>query len=178
MRGWHQSRLVAVAIAASAFTLFASAASAADEVGGVITRTYLIVEDTDLVGDVICDVGSSPCFSFGASGVELRLNGFTITGKADAAVGCAGPGNLPGEFGVTTNARDNVVVRGPGVVQRFGNHGVFVTGSSNTRVEGLTVSTNCGSGILVAANSFGTLVAGNVAVRNGSARAGFSCGGI
>ncbi len=61
---------------------------AAHRVSGTLTRTYVIVTDTDLVGlprryraratrDVICDVGSSPCFSFGASGVELRLNGFT-----------------------------------------------------------------------------------------------------
>jgi hypothetical protein len=178
MQRWNLSTLLTIATGAIALTLCGASASAADEVSGVITRTYVVVEDTDLVGDVICDVGSSPCFSFGASGVELRLNGFTITGKADAATGCGGPGNLPGEFGITTNARNNVVVRGPGIVQRFRNHGVFVTGSSDARVEGLSVSTNCGSGILVAANSFGTLVAGNVAVRNGSSGVGFSCGGI
>ena len=178
MRRWHRSTPVVIAVGAIAFTLFGSSASAADEVSGILTRTYVVVEDTDLVGDVICDVSSSPCFSFGASGVELRLNGFTITGKADAATGCGGPGNLPGECGVTTNARNNVSVRGPGVVQQFRNHGVFVTGSLNTRVEGLTVSTNCGSGILVAANSFGTIVAANIAVRNGTSGVGFSCGGI
>jgi hypothetical protein len=31
-------------------------ASAADRVSGNITRTFVIVEDTDLIGDVTCDV--------------------------------------------------------------------------------------------------------------------------
>ncbi|HXG69477.1 MAG TPA: hypothetical protein VNJ04_02570 [Gemmatimonadaceae bacterium] len=167
-----------VSIAAIVFTVGGSSASAADQVSGLITRTYVLVEDTDLTGDVTCDVGSNPCLSFGASDIELRLNGFTITGRADAATGCGGQGNLPGEFGITTNARNNVTVRGPGLVQRFRNHGVLVTGSSNTTVDAITVSTNCASGILVAANSFGTLVQGNVAVRNGSSTPGFACGGI
>ena len=35
---------------------FGSAPSAADSVSGLITRTYVIVEDTDLTGDVTCDV--------------------------------------------------------------------------------------------------------------------------
>lgn len=155
--------------------LVESAAYATDRVSGVITRTYVIVEDTELVGDVTCDVGSTPCFSFGASNVELRLNGFTMTGRADAVTGCAGAG-FANEFGITTNSQNNVSVRGPGLVQRFRNHGVFVVGSTNARVEGITASTSCGSGILVAGTSFGTLVQGNVSVRNGSLVA--SCGGI
>jgi len=173
---WNRSSMVIVAGVALVFS--ESPASAADRVSGLITRTYVIVEDTDVIGDVTCDVGSNPCFSFGGSNLELRLNGFTITGKADAATGCGGPGNLPGEFGVTTNGQNNVGVRGPGLIQRFRNHGVFVTGSTSVKVEALTVSTNCGSGILVAANAFGTLVEGNAAVRNGSSAPGFSCGGI
>jgi hypothetical protein len=147
----------------------------ADQVSGLITRTYVIVEDTDLTGDVVCDVGSNPCFSFGASDVELRLNGYTITGKADPVTGCGGA-TFTNEFGVTTGNRSGVIVRGPGLIQRFRNHGIFVTGSTNARVEQLTASTNCGSGVLVAANSFGTLVEGTTSVRNG-AGAG-SCGGI
>jgi parallel beta-helix repeat protein len=150
----------------------------ADEVSGILTKTYVIVEDTDLVGDVICDVGSNPCFSFGANGVELRLNAFTITGKADAVTGCGGA-NSPNEFGITTNGQHSVGVRGPGAVQRFRNHGVFVTGGSrNARVEDLTVSTNCTAGIRVAVAAFDTLVEGNTVVRNGATTPGSSCGGI
>lgn len=78
----------------------------ADRVSGSITRTYVIVEDTDLGGDVSRDVASNtPCFSFGASGVELRLNGFTMTGKGDAITGCGGV-VFAGEFGVTTNGQN------------------------------------------------------------------------
>jgi hypothetical protein len=50
-----------------------------------------MVVDTDLIGDVTCNVANAtPCFSFGAPGIELRLNGFTITGRADAVTGCGG----------------------------------------------------------------------------------------
>jgi hypothetical protein len=151
---------------------------AAHEVSGTLTRTYVIVEDTDLVGDVTCDVGSSPCFSFGASGVELRLNGFTITGTADPVTGCGGA-NFPNEVGITTNGQHSVGVRGPGVVQRFRNFGVVVTGGSrNARIEGLTASTNCTAGIRVLAAAFDTLVEGNTVVRNGATTPGSSCGGI
>ena len=67
---------------------------------------------------------------------------------------------------------------GPGLIQRFRGHGVQVTGSTEARVEGLTVSTNCGSGIFVLATSFDALVEGNTTLRNGSTVAGAACGGI
>ena len=155
-----------------------SPAWAVDRVSGTLTRTFTIVEDTELVGDVVCNVGSSPCFSFGASNVELRLNGFTMTGQADATTGCGGA-ILPNEFGITTNGQHNVFVRGPGLVQRFRNFGVTVVGGSRgTRIEGITASTNCGSGIRVTAAAFDTLVQGNTLLRNGATGAGASCGGI
>jgi hypothetical protein len=156
---------------------FVESTAWADRVSGLLTRTYVLVEDTDLVGDVICDVVGSPCFSFGASGIQLRLNGFTITGKADPVTGCAGTRPQP-EFGITTNGQNYVQVRGPGLVQRFRNSGVFVTGSRGARVDDLNASTNCGSGIHIAATSFDTIVERNRAVRNGSTEPGASCGGI
>lgn len=155
---------------------FGSAPSAADRVSGLITRTYVIVEDTDLTGDVTCDVTGAPCFSFGAPNVELRLNGFTITGKADPTTACEGAAFTAGEGGILTNSQPRVRVQGPGLVQRFRQHGVWVAGSQDARVENLTASTNCGSGVFIAANAFGTLVEGVTAVRNGSAAA--PCGGV
>jgi hypothetical protein len=110
-------------------------------------------------------------------GVELRLNGYTITGKNDPVTGCGGAVTA-GEIGVTSNAQNRVSVRGPGLIQRFRNHGVTVTGSTDARVEGLTVSSNCGSGIFVLASAFGALVERNTSVRNGSSVAGQPCGGI
>jgi hypothetical protein len=69
-----------------------------------------------------------------------------------------------------------VAVRGPGLVQRFRGDGVFVNGSVDARVELVTASTNCLSGIRIAVTSLGALVQGNTLVRNGSPAA--PCGGI
>lgn len=167
----------AVAAALIAVVGAGSAPSAADRISGVITRTYVIVEDTELTGDVTCDVTGGACFSFGASAVQLRLNGYTITGKADPVTGCGGAVDAT-EVGITTNGHSNVTIQGPGLVQRFRRHGVLVVASRSARVEGITASTNCAAGIIVAATSFDTLVEGNVSVRNGSTAPGFSCGGI
>lgn len=149
-----------------------------DAVSGTITRTFSIVANTQLTGDVTCAVADrTPCLSFTVPGVELRLNGFTITGKGDAITGCGGA-VTPGEVGITTNAQNGVVVTGPGLIQRFRNHGVQVVGSNGARIEGVTVSTNCGSGIFVLPTAFNTLVQENTAVRNGASIPGLSCGGI
>jgi hypothetical protein len=56
-------RALVIAILVSGF---AAAPSFADRVSGTLTRTYMIVEDTDLIGDITCDVANNtPCFSFG-----------------------------------------------------------------------------------------------------------------
>ena len=172
-RNWSKLTLL---VPLAAILGLGSAPSAADSVSGVITRTYVIVEDTDLTGDVTCDVTGAPCFSFGASGVQLRLNGFTITGKADPSTACSGAALTANEGGIFTNNQNRVTVNGPGLVQRFRQHGVWVGGSQEARVANLTASTNCGSGVFIAANSFGTLVEGITSVRNGSAAA--PCGGV
>ena len=171
---WKRSLQLFTAVIAAA-VIFGSTLRAADEVSGLITRTYTIVEDTDLTGDVVCDVAAgTPCFSFGASNVELRLNGFTITGKADPNIACGGT-LIANENGVATSGQRSVSVRGPGLIQRFRTHGVAVS-SNDVRVQDITASTNCGSGVFIAATAFGTLVEGIVSVRNGST--GASCGGI
>jgi hypothetical protein len=168
---------VRIALALLAPVVLPAQAAATERVSGTITRTFMITEDTELAGDVTCDVGSNPCFAFAAPGVELKLNGFSVTGKADALTGCGGA-SFAGESGISTNGQPRVTVRGPGLVQRFRLHGVAVVNSIDARVELITASTNCGAGIFVAATSFGTLVQNNVAVRNGSTQPGFSCGGI
>ena len=171
-------RCTSAALGAIAAICFTSPASAADRVSGVLTATFVIVDNTDLVGDVRCDVANNtPCFSFGVPGVELRLNGFTITGKGDPVTGCAGAA-MGTESGIGTNGMSRVIVSGPGLVQRFRGDGVTVSASTDARIEGLTLSTNCLSGIRVLGTSFGTLVQNNVSVRNGSSNPGASCGGI
>jgi hypothetical protein len=153
-----------------------SSAGAADQVSGLIARTFTIVEDTELTGDVVCQVAAgTPCFAFGASGVTLRLNGFTITGPASATTGCGGT-LAAGENGISTAGLNDVYVHGPGLVQRFRTHGVAVLGSRNARVDAISASTNCGSGVFINAASFDTVVEGVTSVRNGSTAA--TCGGI
>ena len=165
------------AVAILTVGLLPAATQGQDRVSATLTRTYVIVENTELTGDVTCDITGAPCFSFGASNAELRLNGFTVTGKADPVTGCTGA-FFANEYGVTTNGQHNVVIRGPGLIQRFRLHGIRVIDSRGTRIEGLTASTNCGSGIRVMGTAFDTLVEGNTLVRNGSTMAGASCGGI
>jgi hypothetical protein len=173
MKRW----MSAAALGVLAAVCLAQPAYAADRVSGVLTATFVIVDNTDLIGDVRCDVANNtPCFSFGVPGVELRLNGFTITGKGDAVTGCAGATTTPLEIGVTTNGMSRVGVRGPGLVQRFRADAIFVVGSTDARVDDLMVATNCLSGIRVAGTAFGTVIQNNTAVRNGSPTA--SCGGI
>ena len=173
-RGWP---ITTAGLVLAAIVSAGVASLAEDRVSGLITRTYVIVENTELSGDVTCDVTGAACFSFGAPGVELRLNGYSITGKADPVTGCAGA-LTAGEFGITTGGRSNVSIQGPGLVQRFRNSGVHVAASTNARIQGITASTNCAAGIIVLATSFDTIVEGNTAVRNGSTAPGFACGGI
>lgn len=165
-----------------AFAVLATVAGAApdafaDQVSGRIARTYVLVESTELIGDVTCEVENAPCFTFGAPDIELRLNGFTITGRAEAVTGCSGA-SFPAESGISTNRHQNVSVRGPGMIQRTRGRGVIITGSTNARVQALTVSTTCSSGILVTADSFNALIEDVVAVRNGASAPGNPCGGI
>ena len=171
-------RLIPVHVVVAASLVVAANAFAADKVSGTLTSTYMLVEDTDLAGDVICEVANNTaCFTFAAPNIELRLNGFSIRGRGDAVTGCAG-GVANGEAGVTTNSMANVAVRGPGLVHRFRGDGITVGGSTGARIEGLTLSTNCMSGVRILATSFGTVVEGNTAVRNGSSNPGLLCGGI
>jgi hypothetical protein len=166
------------AFALFALSLFLPSTAFADRVSGTLTSTYMIVEDTDLIGDVTCNVAANTaCFAFAAPNVELRLNGFTITGRGDATTGCAG-GAAAGEAGVATANMVGVTIRGPGLIQRFRGDGVTVGGSTNVRVADLTLSTNCMSGVRILGTSFGTLIEGNTAIRNGSSNAGLLCGGI
>jgi hypothetical protein len=173
-RKWVRPGAVVVLVAAVSV---AAVSTSNDQVSGLITRTYVLVEDTELIGNVTCDVTGAPCFAFGAPGVELRLNGFSITGKADPVTGCGGA-VTGSEFGISTAGMARASVQGPGLVQRFRNHGVAVIASTGARIQGITASTNCAAGVFVAATSFDALIERNVAVRNGSTAAGFACGGV
>src|SRR6267142_5988410 len=90
--------------------------ASAEDISGPISTTRTIRENSRLVGDVTCTVTGAPCIQFGSSHMELRLNGFTMTGQADPTTGCNGT-STAGEMGISTNGQSDVEVRGPGVVQ-------------------------------------------------------------
>jgi parallel beta-helix repeat protein len=163
---WFASFLVALLVC----TLSANAA----DISGIISATRTIMDDSKLVGDVICTVTGGPCIAFGASGLTLDLNGFSITGLGDPLTGCAGS-SAAGEIGIDVNGLKDVVIRGLGLVQLFRNHGIRLNNSTGARVTDVTASTNCLAGIFVPGGT-GNVLERNVAIRNGHLIS--PCGGI
>ena len=157
-----------------ALVVSASSVHAAD-IGGTISSTLTITEDSQLVDDVTCTVTGAACIAFGAASVTLDLNGFTMTGLADPATACVGMTPPSGEFGIFVNGFNNVTIRGPGLVQRFRAQGVQLNNSSGSTVRDVTSSTNCFSGFQVN-NGSNNLLENNVSIRNSNAVA--ACGGI
>lgn len=154
--------------------LFAEAASAAD-IRGTISTTLVITEDSQLVGDVTCTVTGAPCISFGASGIALRLNGFTLRGLANPVTACLGSNNTTLESGIDVSNQRGVVIQGPGVVERFRSSAIRVNTSERVLVTLVTASTNCMAGIWVIAGSDNEIV-NNTFSRNGNVT--LPCGGI
>jgi hypothetical protein len=156
----------------------AGTAHAAD-IGGTISSTLTITEDSQLVDDVTCTVTGAPCISIGAPHLTLELNGFTITGQADPQTACSGgPSTFAPpatEDGIQVNTQTDVAIHGPGLIQGFKGSGIFLLNSSGASVTGVATSTNCFSGILVGGGSNHDL-RGNTSVRNGNTN--FPCGGI
>lgn len=151
----------------------------AANISGTITATLTIVENSKLVDDVTCTVTGAPCIAFGASGLTLDLNGFSITGLADVQTTCAsGPTTLvpPAvEDGIDLNGQSNGTIRGPGVVQLFRGPGIFSFNGQSITVTGVTTANNCMSGILVGGGSNHN-ISDNTSIRNGSRTQ--ACGGI
>jgi hypothetical protein len=158
--------------------------AAAIEVCGVIPATLVITENTRLTCDVACLNTTGPCIQFGRDNVTLFLNGFTMSGPAMPPNNCApspalGANGDPGPFpfdGISTAGFDHVRIRGPGMVQTFRRHGVFVYNTSDAIVENVTSHYNCYSGIFLGLSN-DNLLSENVSVRNGSASGAAPCGG-
>lgn len=169
----------AIAFAALAFV----GAARAEQISGTITTTRTIVEDSELIGDVTCLVIDAPCISVGASDITLKLNGFTMTGRAEPPNNCipAPPAPFSPEDGIASLQMNNVTILGPGIVQKFRRHGVILAGNQSTTGSGLTVrrvtsNQNCYSGIFLNGVINSDIVE-NVSVRNSSASGVRPCGG-
>jgi hypothetical protein len=144
-----------------------------EEISGTITATRTITQNARLTGDVTCTMETGACITFGAPGITLNLNGFTLTGLADPSTGCQGVQS--GGPGIQSLNQSDVTIQGPGLVQRFRASGIGVNNSSRVRIVDVTASTNCASGLLIV-NTVDSHFEGNVAVRNGNVNA--PCGGI
>jgi hypothetical protein len=166
----HRVILPVLVFAVSA--LFPSAACMqAREISGTISSTLTVFDDSELVGDVTCMVPGAPCIALGAPGIKLRLNGFKIT---EESVGCT-PGTSS-QDGVDVIGLHDAAILGPGLVQKFGGFGIFIQGATKIKIEGVTASDNCFSGIILVATTDSDIER-NLSVRNSIGSEGAPCGG-
>ena len=166
----HARILVAIVVVAS----LGVGVAQAEDIEGTITVTRMIFEDSQLTGNVTCTVVGAPCIQFAADDITLKLNRFSITGLADANIGCGGT-SVANESGIDTNFRQSVEVEGPGLVQQFRFSGINLAGTTEATVKKVTVSTNCFAGISLFGSSDNDIEE-NVAIKNGNIPNG--CGGI
>jgi hypothetical protein len=156
----------------SVFALFVCGARVqAAEISGTYSTTLTIYDDSELVGDVKCMVSGNPCIQFGASDIKLRLNGYSIT---EEITGCTS--GTSSQDGIDVAGVHDVAIVGPGLVQKFGGFGIGVFGASKVKVEEVTASDNCFSGIILV-GSMDSDIERNVFVRNSSGSEGAPCGG-
>jgi hypothetical protein len=156
----------------SVFALFVCGARVqATEISGTYSTTLTIYDDSELVGDVKCMVSGNPCIQFGASDIKLRLNGYSIT---EEITGCTS--GTSSQDGIDVAGVHDVAIVGPGLVQKFGGFGIGVFGASKVKVEEVTASDNCFSGIILV-GSMDSDIERNVFVRNSSGSEGAPCGG-
>jgi hypothetical protein len=160
------------------------ASAQAEDISGPIAVTKTIVEDSQLVGDVTCAPTATPCIDFGASHITLRLNGFSITGPAEpdnpaSANSCptVQPANADG---IRILNQTHAQVVGPGIVQRFRRHGLFIVGiagvSTEITIRHLTSHHNCFSGLLTNGVS-DSVFEDSVSVKNAGNSGNSPCGG-
>ncbi len=149
------------------------------QISGTIAATLTIYEDAELTGDVTCEVQGVPCVAFGAPDITLKLNGFTIHGRAEPPSGCVSTQDFNNkvEDGISIVGQSDVAVLGPGRVENFARYGVFVMSSSAVTVRRVTATDNCFSGIQVWTVS-DSEVDQNVSARNAGGSDAFPCGGI
>ncbi len=157
----------------------------ATDINGTITSTLTISDDSQLVGDVNCNVPLTPadangvasCIAFGASHITLHLNGHTLTGPVNPPTNCSLPSDSTFGVGIYVNGQTDVKIEGPGVIQHFQRWGIALRPGTEVTVSKVTVNRNCWSGIQVTGTLDSTfeedILSNNAAGSNGAA-----CGGI
>jgi len=152
--------------------IFAGPSQAAEtKISGTISKTLTLMTDSKLVGDVTCTVAGGPCIVFGAPGIKLRLNGFTITGTIPGCTVATSSND-----GIDVVQVNNATILGPGLIQKFGGFGVLLASESGAKIRGITVTDSCFSGILLL-GATDSEVEGNTSVRNAMGSEDNPCGG-
>ena len=168
-------------IAAMLLGFVAARPASGESISGTITTTKFLTEDSELVGNVTCTMTTEPCIDLAASHITLRLNGFTITGSADPDTGACNPtsGN-PQADGVRAMNVTRVRIVGPGMIQKFRRHGIFIVGQpgipTRATVSDVTSHHNCFSGILTNMMT-SSLIEFVVSIRNAIQSGAAPCGG-
>lgn len=161
--------------------VFAVRPAKAENISGTITRTLFITENSRLVGNVTCQTTTEPCIDLAANGITLRLGGFTITGPAVPDAGdCNATSGAPQADGIRINNFTSVRIVGPGMVEKFRRHGIFIVGQPGVRtratVSDVTSHHNCYSGVFGNMIS-SSVISGVVSVRNSIHSGPAPCGG-
>lgn len=163
---------------------FGQGIARAEDISGPIAVTRMIFEDSQLTGDVTCAATATPCIDFGASHIKLELNGFSLTGPGEpdnpaSPNSCTTlqPANADGlRILNQTHAR----VLGPGLVQRFRRHGIFIVGtpgvSTEITIRHVTSHHNCFSGLMMTGVS-DSVIEDNVSIKNAGNSGNSPCGG-
>jgi Right handed beta helix region len=153
---------------------------------GVIPTTLTIVDNTRLTCDVQClQLDNGPCVSFGRSNIKFDLNRFKMTGPANEPPrsSCVTATEFPTHEADGIQSKfDEVVIEGPGLVQRMRRHGIALLGGTPDAVEKVVVKKlvsheNCFSGIFMGLVN-NTLIEEVVSARNSANSEFRPCGGI
>jgi hypothetical protein len=123
---------------------FVGGIAGATDISGTISSTLTITQNSRLTGDVSCTVTGAPCIKFGAPGIALELNHHMMTGNGSRNI-CT---FNAGEDGILTNGENGVSIQGPGIVRRFRERGIDITGN-DSRVKDVTVLSSCLEDIVV-----------------------------
>jgi parallel beta-helix repeat protein len=157
----------------------------ATDISGTITSTLTISDDSELVGDVNCNVplttadanGVAPCIAFGASHITLHLNGYTLSGPVTPPTNCSLPSDSTFGVGIYVNGQTDVKIEGRGVIQHFERWGILLRSSTEVTVRKVTANRNCWSGMQTIGTSASNFEE-DIWINNAAGSNGAACGGI
>src|SRR6266851_4979171 len=184
MNRFPPNRMAIAALAVSALFVFAGRARATD-ISGNITSTMTIFDDSQLVGDVNCNVpltaadanGVASCIAFGASHITLHLDGHTLAGPVTPPTNCSLPSDSTFGVGIYVNGQTDVKIEGRGVIQHFERWGILLRSSIEVTVRKVAANRNCWSGMQTIGTSDSNFEE-DIWINNAAGSNGAACGGI